>query len=647
MLFARIQLVPHSSSTSSRRRNFLGLRQVEFLYTYVFRPSSRIVYTENCHASSQVSGLLAHIHPHLTLTFRLGYEIVSAIRNVAHRFGPVKHFKAYLEVPGSDGPRSLNLRSELQSSGVSLTDCPHNGRKNVADQMIMVDMLAYATDHPAPATLILISGDRDFAYAVSVLRLRRYEVVIISLPLPGAHISLKSQASMWLDWNLEILGSSSSSEGRAESPTALRGAFNLQSPSARRTSYLPTPGTPYSRDPQLPPKNETAAAVSGHQSSASDSGESFSNVALPEPKAIPSSIPASVPSSERPYSSPGLRERPEAARFSAPAYSAAVSPVLKQDNIGAAMASATSTPLAQAADNDAEAMATPSVDETTNSDAPLPGALSNEVPENSGPSLSSGLTPSLEVSTNANIQAKPTPPSAPAPSSSAQNKKLTPSPAPAPSTSAQKKIPPVYQTLVDALEKYRAQGTIRPLRSVIAVDIVKKDSKVFQRAGVKKFRQFSALAEKDKIVTLGENCHASSQVSGYEIVSAIRNVAHRFGPVKHFKAYLEVPGSDGPRSLNLRSELQSSGVSLTDCPHNGRKNVADQMIMVDMLAYATDHPAPATLILISGDRDFAYAVSVLRLRRYEVVIISLPLPGAHISLKSQASMWLDWNLEVL
>ncbi|KAJ7686599.1 NYN domain-containing protein, partial [Mycena olivaceomarginata] len=192
-----------------------------------------------------------------------------------------------------------------------------------------------------------------------------------------------------------------------------------------------------------------------------------------------------------------------------------------------------------------------------------------------------------------------------------------------------------------------AQGTTRPLRGTIALDIVKTDSKVFERAGVKKFREFSALAEKDKIVIHSENCHASSQVSGYEIASAIRNVAHRFGPVKHFKAYLEVPGSDGPRSLNLRSELQSSGVSLTDCPHNGRKNVADQMIMVDMLAYATDHPAPATLILISGDRDFAYAVSVLRLRGYEVVVVSLPLPGAHISLKSQASMWLDWNLEIL
>jgi hypothetical protein len=42
-----------------------------------------------------------------------------------------------MEVPDPDTFRSLSLRSELQSSGVSLTDCPHNGRKNVADQMIM------------------------------------------------------------------------------------------------------------------------------------------------------------------------------------------------------------------------------------------------------------------------------------------------------------------------------------------------------------------------------------------------------------------------------------------------------------------------------------------------------------------------------
>lgn len=45
-------------------------------------------------------------------------------------------FKAYLELTGLS-PKSAILRSELQSSGVSLTDCPHNGRKDVADKMML------------------------------------------------------------------------------------------------------------------------------------------------------------------------------------------------------------------------------------------------------------------------------------------------------------------------------------------------------------------------------------------------------------------------------------------------------------------------------------------------------------------------------
>ena len=65
-------------------------------------------------------------------------------------------------------------------------------------------MLAYAIDNPAPSTIILLSGDRDFAYAVSILRLRRYRVVIISLA--GAHTSLTSQASTYLDWVTDVVG---------------------------------------------------------------------------------------------------------------------------------------------------------------------------------------------------------------------------------------------------------------------------------------------------------------------------------------------------------------------------------------------------------------------------------------------------------
>ena len=78
-----------------------------------------------------------------------------------------------------------------------------------------------------------------------------------------------------------------------------------------------------------------------------------------------------------------------------------------------------------------------------------------------------------------------------------------------------------------------------------------------------------------------ENCPPACNSSGYEVVDNIRRMARRFGDVTLFKAYLELtaPAQSSSKSLGLRSELQASGVSLTDCPHNGRKDVADKMIL--------------------------------------------------------------------
>jgi len=132
-----------------------------------------------------------------------GYVVVENIRRAVHTFGCVTLFKAYLEISDTTGSKK-NLRSELQSSGVSLTDCPHNGRKDAADKMMIVDMLAFALDHPSPATIVLISGDRDFVYALSTLRNRRYTVVLI-VPNRGAHIILKSQANVILEWRYDVL----------------------------------------------------------------------------------------------------------------------------------------------------------------------------------------------------------------------------------------------------------------------------------------------------------------------------------------------------------------------------------------------------------------------------------------------------------
>ncbi|KAI4518292.1 hypothetical protein K525DRAFT_208883 [Schizophyllum commune Loenen D] len=66
--------------------------------------------------------------------------------------------------------------------------------------------MAYAIDHPSPATIILITGDRDFAYAVSLLRRRRYNVVLICHAYPGPHKSLLWQVGQRIDWNTQILG---------------------------------------------------------------------------------------------------------------------------------------------------------------------------------------------------------------------------------------------------------------------------------------------------------------------------------------------------------------------------------------------------------------------------------------------------------
>ena len=54
-------------------------------------------------------------------------------------------FRAYASI-------GLNLipqkkRSDLQLSGCHLVDCPHNGRKEVADKMIIVDAMQFAYEH--------------------------------------------------------------------------------------------------------------------------------------------------------------------------------------------------------------------------------------------------------------------------------------------------------------------------------------------------------------------------------------------------------------------------------------------------------------------------------------------------------------------
>ncbi|KAJ8583648.1 hypothetical protein M405DRAFT_884728, partial [Rhizopogon salebrosus TDB-379] len=144
-----------------------------------------------------------------------------------------------------------------------------------------------------------------------------------------------------------------------------------------------------------------------------------------------------------------------------------------------------------------------------------------------------------------------------------------------------------------------------------------------------------------------ENCPPPLSSQAYAIVNGIRRIAHIFGSVTTFKAYLDLSEQPSRNSVVFRSDLQSSGVSVIDCPHNGRKDVVDKMILVDMLAFAIDHGSPATIVLIAGDRDYAYAMSTLRLRQYAVVLIVPSSSNTSQNLKSQASVVVDWNYAIL
>lgn len=244
------------------RRYLLGLWYVKFYYQCL---PTTCFFVENCAPPAGTPG----------------YVVAERLRATCGAYGSVTQFRAYLELSAtqssgpsqpshsasadpslndhpcpSTSPKTLTLRSELQSSGVSLIDCPHNSRKNVADSMLACDLVCFALDNPAvpqipypshiptspysipctpfsavtpptmsfsKTTIVLISGDRDFAYPLAVLKARKYEVGLI-VPPGGAHPALRAQASWVMNWKDVLEGTNSGQEGKCEPVTGATGA---------------------------------------------------------------------------------------------------------------------------------------------------------------------------------------------------------------------------------------------------------------------------------------------------------------------------------------------------------------------------------------------------------------------------------------
>ncbi|KAK7043682.1 hypothetical protein VNI00_008293 [Paramarasmius palmivorus] len=373
-----------------------------------------------------------------------GFSVVNQIRGVVHQFGGIKLFRAYADLSELSSPRLLSVRSELQCSGVSLIDCPHNGRKNVVDQMIIVDMLAYAIDHSTLDTILLISGDRDFAYAIATLRSRMYKVIVMAPSAPSPHVSLRAQASVFIDWNSAVLDALPEERLNPEGSPRANGASSTRSP------------------PQTtkPLSNNSVFDLRGSSLFGEGSSRNTPSQLLSEPSMLVDGERTITPSS-----APGL-----------PTYTASVEPIPSETlNVSVTLES------------------NPRVH--PDKAIPDPHLIGLRPPA----LLSPTAAPFTQQGTYPSIPARDPvavlPGSVPRQGASVQPAVFTPS--------TELHISPQFQGLVRVLRELCQKGNPRPLRSLVSLELINSDRTTYQKAGVARFREFVDLAVSAEVIEAG------------------------------------------------------------------------------------------------------------------------------------------------
>jgi len=342
-------------------------------------------------------------------------------------------------------------------------------------QQSPVDMLGHAIDNPAPTTIVLISGDRDFAYAISVLRLRRYQVVLITLS--NAHLSLTSQASVCHDWSSDILGvahpSSPSTSGKeaktcSRSPPVVQGLTNAINPP---TSPL------WSKSRNIPNNHDVDIDLTNyiHAKRQNNSEQYTEDDFHREPSTV--HFISSEPST--PFFRGGAQQLPPPSVISTPTI-------------------------------ELEAEAVP--DAGSKTPVATPRAPSRILENPSHPPMNPKILTQASASQGTVGDAKPITPIRPGlpdflrPASVASTvTAVVPVTGPPPETEGWqvKIVPPQFRILVNTLEFHRSKGVPRPFRSGIALELAQKDNMVYRKAGVERFGQYVVLAEKEGIVALG------------------------------------------------------------------------------------------------------------------------------------------------
>lgn len=137
-----------------------------------------------------------------------------------------------------------------------------------------------------------------------------------------------------------------------------------------------------------------------------------------------------------------------------------------------------------------------------------------------------------------------------------------------------------------------------------------------------------------------ENCQVQKASDPHKIAQNISSALVKMnycGPVS-ISAY----GDTTRINSAVQQALSSTGISLNHVPA-GVKDASDKKILVDMLFWAVDNPAPANYLLISGDRDFSNALHQLRMRRYNI-LLAQPQKASAPLIAAAKSVWLWTSL---
>ncbi|KAK6915723.1 NYN domain, MARF1-type [Dillenia turbinata] len=129
----------------------------------------------------------------------IAQNIVSALVKMNYS-GPVS-ISAYGDITKIPDP----IRKALSSTGISLNHVSQ-GSKDASDKKILVDMLFWALDNPAPANYLLISGDRYFSDVLHQLRMRRYNI-LLAQPQQASQALVAAATCVWL-WTSLVTGRS-------------------------------------------------------------------------------------------------------------------------------------------------------------------------------------------------------------------------------------------------------------------------------------------------------------------------------------------------------------------------------------------------------------------------------------------------------